>query len=302
MSTNKNTKYADCEVIRPKKTSSKKNNVETIIGKMGTIFLFSVFIVSFFGTLESATQRQTESLRAEAGINQEAQVEVRAKELSEAEKQLEEAKQKVQSLKVPAPWVDDKTELPPEEPKPEPKVEPVKTVAPAPVKASTTTERSFKLNSGKYVKGSEILSWVKANPNGLKLWQAFNDKYGAEIADKAGISLFYENGTFKPDSIGVCSAKYMIGGDYRNCNYADLNSAGLDVGLKQINTFYQANRITKLGGEACVFGDSRDRNDPCNQKKIAWLLSIDNNIKIALDIYSEQGFSPWYGAKRAGIV
>jgi len=114
MSTNKNTNYADCEVIRPKKTSSTKNNVETIIGKIGTIFLFSVFIVSFFGTLESTTKRQTESLRAEAGeVNVQAQTEVKNPELETAEKALEEAKAKVESLKVTAPWVDDKTEQDP---------------------------------------------------------------------------------------------------------------------------------------------------------------------------------------------
>jgi hypothetical protein len=167
---------------------------------------------------------------------------------------------------------------------------------------NTTTsiaQRSFRLNSGRYVKGQYILNIVKGNPNGLKLWNAFNSEFGATVADTAAISLYYENGTLKTDTVGVCNPIHQIGGDYRNCAYADMNSAGMDVGLKQINTFYQAKRITKLGGEPCTFRDSKDRNDPCNQKKIAWLFNVDNNIKIALDIYREQGFRPWYGYRRA---
>jgi hypothetical protein len=160
----------------------------------------------------------------------------------------------------------------------------------------------FKLNSGKKVTGKYLLDIVKSNANGLKLWQAFFDKYGQVVADTAGISLFYENGTMKVDSVGVCSKKYMIGGDYRNCNYADLNSAGFDAGLKQINTFYQRKRIEKLSGIKCTIGNSRDRKDPCTAQYIAWLINPDNNIAIALDIYSEQGFCPWYGARRSGIV
>lgn len=177
------------------------------------------------------------------------------------------------------------------------------TPAPKPVvqaKASPNIEtRQFRLNSGKYVTGKFILDIVKGNPNGLKLWQAFNDKYGQVIADTAGISLFYENGSLKVDSVGVCSKKYMIGGDYRNCNYADLNSAGFDAGLKQINTFYQRKRIEKLSGIKCQIVNSKDRKDSCTAQYIGWLINPDNNIKIALDIYSEQGFTPWYGYKRA---
>lgn len=282
-----NTKYVDVEVIPSAKI--KKGDLGNKIGFCILLVIIGGCIGSYYTHNYENTTFYTEAYSGE--VNVQAQT-IKNPELENAEKALEEAKQKVESLKAPAPWVDDRTELPKEEVKAEP----------AKIKATSITDKSFKLNSGKFVKGSEILSWVKNNPNGLKLWQAFNDKHGVEVADKAGISLFYENGTFKPDSIGVCSAKYMIGGDYRNCNYADLNTAGLDVGLKQINTFYQAQRITKLGGESCTFGDSRDRNDPCNQKKLNWLLNVDNNIKIALDIYAEQGFSPWYGAKRAGIV
>lgn len=159
--------------------------------------------------------------------------------------------------------------------------------------------RDFQLNGGKYVKGSFILNIVKSDPNGLKLWSAFNNEFGPVIADTAAISLYFENGSLKTDSVGVCNRIHWINGDYRNCAYADMNSNGMDAGLKQINTFYQAQRITKLGGEPCNFVDSKDRNDPCNQKKISWLLNIDNNIKISLDIYREQGFGPWYGYKKA---
>jgi hypothetical protein len=167
------------------------------------------------------------------------------------------------------------------------------------ITASKIPERKFRLNSGKFITGQKILDMVKGNPNGLKLWQAFNHKFGTEIADTAAISLYYENGTMKVDSIGVCNRKYMIKGDYRNCTYADMNSAGMDVGLKQINTFYQRKRIAKLSGINCKIGNSRDRKDPCTAQLITWLINPDNNILIAIDIYQEQGFTPWYGWKRA---
>jgi hypothetical protein len=177
-------------------------------------------------------------------------------------------------------------------PAPKPVVVPPKT-------NSNISTRLFKLNSGKKVTGEYLLGIVKGNPNGLKLWQAFFDKHGQVVADTAGISLFYENGTLKVDSVGVCSKKYMIDGDYRNCNYADLNSAGFDAGLKQINTFYQRKRIEKLSGIKCQIVNSKDRKDPCTAQYINWLINPNNNIAIALDIYSEQGFTPWYGWKRA---
>lgn len=164
---------------------------------------------------------------------------------------------------------------------------------------SETKARLFKLYNGEFVAGSVLIEKGKNNPNALKLWQAFADRFGADIADIAIISLYYENSTYNTNTVGVCNPIHQINGDYRNCVYADLNSAGMDVGLKQINTFYQAERITKLGGQACNFIDSKDRRDPCNQKKIEWLLDINNNIKISLDIYQEQGFKPWYGYQKA---
>lgn len=163
---------------------------------------------------------------------------------------------------------------------------------------SETKSRLFKLYSGEHVPGSVLIEKGKSNPNALKLWQAFADRFGADIADIAIISLYYENSSYDTTTVGVCNPIHQINGNYKNCVYADLNTHGMDVGLKQINTFYQAERITKLGGEACNFVDSKDRKDPCNQKKIAWLLDIDNNIKISLDIYAEQGFMPWYGYRK----
>ena len=164
---------------------------------------------------------------------------------------------------------------------------------------SKIPERKFRLNNGKFITGQKILDIVKGDPNGLKLWQAFNNKFGTEIADTAAISLYYENGTMKVDSVGVCNRKFMIKGDYRNCTYADMNSAGMDAGLKQINTFYQRKRIAKLSGINCKIVSSRDRKDPCTAQLVTWLINPDNNILIALDIYQEQGFTPWYGWKRA---
>ena len=189
-------------------------------------------------------------------------------------------------------------------------IEPIKVEAPKEeikieqkaVVSNSIRDRNYRLNNGKYMSGHQILEYIKGNANGLKLWNAFNNEFGETVADTAGISLFYENGSLKSDSVGVCNYIHWIGGDYRNCAYADMNSAGMDVGLKQVNSFYQSTRITKLGGEslACYFRDSRDRNDPCNQKKIEWLINVDNNIAISLDIYREQrNFNAWYGYRRA---
>lgn len=164
---------------------------------------------------------------------------------------------------------------------------------------STVRDRKFRLNNGTYKTGGEIVDYVKGNYNGLKLWNAFNEKYGAEVANTAAITLFYENGTLWEYTTGVCSAKHRINGDYRNCNYADINSAGFDAGLKQINTWYQRHRIAKLGGPNCQQSNSRDRSDPCVQLLIAWLHDVDNNIKITLDIYRDSGFNAWYGYRRA---
>lgn len=183
---------------------------------------------------------------------------------------------------------DDKAELPKDEPK----------AIATPV--SSIPARVFTLNDGKKITGQEILNIVKSNPNGLKLWQAFFDKFGVEVADTSAISLYYENGTLKSDSVGVCNLKYARNGDYRDCVFADINSAGMDAGLKQINTFYQRYRIAKLGGVSCEPSNSRDITDPCTAQQVEWLKNVDNNIKIALDIYEESGnFLAWYGYKRA---
>jgi hypothetical protein len=285
--------------------SDTHQTTKTQISKNHIVILFILSIVIFGFVIPNQTEKPREGQ-----INAQASFEVKTpedklKSLEDEQKALELEKQKIlkekeiaeidkslEGLKAPAPVVDDKTELPKQQT--EVKVEPAK------VENSSIPDKDFKLNGGKIIKGQELLNIVKGNENGLKLWQAFYNEFGLEVADTSAISLFYENGSLKVDSVGVCSAKYMIGGDYRNCNYADLNSAGMDAGLKQINTFYQAERITKLGGEACNFGNSRDRQDPCNQKKLAWLLNVDNNIKISLDIYREhKNFHAWYGYKRA---
>jgi hypothetical protein len=276
------------------------------INKKTSIVIAILGILFILGTNGAFTPTPPE--KANAGeIDQKAVIESQQSSLAEEKKKLEtqvkikeieNQKLELEKQKIDLENTISKVEV--EEAIHITEVKPAEIIPEKPKEVSSIPARNFKLNSGKLITGQAILDMVKGNPNGLKLWQAFNDKFGTEVADTAAISLYYENGTLKTDSIGVCTAKYMIGGDYRNCNYADMNSAGLDVGLKQINTFYQAKRITKLGGEACSFGDSRDRNDPCNQKKLAWLLNVDNNIKIAIDIYQEQGnFDAWYGYKRA---
>jgi hypothetical protein len=164
---------------------------------------------------------------------------------------------------------------------------------------SAVAQRSFFMNNGSYKTGQELLDYGYSNPNAQKLWNAFNQKYGVEIADIAIITLFYENGTFLEITTGVCSLQYQINGDYRNCVYADINSAGMDAGLMQVNTWYQRYRIAKLGGPSCEPRNSRDITDPCTASQVQWLHNVHNNIMIALDIYAEQGFTPWVGYKRA---
>lgn len=183
-----------------------------------------------------------------------------------------------------------------------PYVEPEPEPQPAPAqKNNNLLARSYQRNNGTWITGNEIVAWIRSNPAGEQLYQAFS-VHGEEVAIKSAITLYYENGTVRADTVGVCSSIHQIGGDYRNCAYADMNTAGMDAGLIQVNTFYQRYRIAKLGGPACEPIASRDRQDICTALQVQWLQNPENNIKIALDIYSESGFAPWYGAKKAGII
>lgn len=180
--------------------------------------------------------------------------------------------------------------------------------------SSSVRDRSFLMNNGTYMTGAQIIDEAMGNDNARKLWDQFNLHFGGEVANKAIIALKFENGSYWERTTGVCNPIHWINGDYRNCAYPDMNSAGFDVGLKQINTFYQSggeahknlpSRFAKLGGPTCKFNtvaESKDRNHPCNQEIMNWLYNVDNNIHIAVDIYAESGFQPWYGAQRAGIV
>ncbi len=272
-----------------------RNSVKRLI--IGIIFLYFGFHFLFLGNFNSEeVTRQPEGFQ-ENKILQLIQEE--EKNVLETKVQITKASAELEEL-----IEDDKTEIDPAEVK----KETPKTVATSakvaqvqPVKSSVLN-RSYRRNNGTYITGNKIKEYVIGNPNGRKFYEAFKNEFGEEIGNKAVITIYYENGTLWEKTVGVCSSKYQIGGDYRNCNYADINSAGMDVGLKQINTFYQRDRIAKLGGPKCTHGNSRDRSDACNQKQIEWLHNLDNNLKISIDIYREQGFGPWYGAKRAGIV
>jgi hypothetical protein len=162
--------------------------------------------------------------------------------------------------------------------------------------AQATGNKSKYLNTvfGKNNKktGQQHLDQCNSTEAGKTFLQAFAE-YGADDQVIACASLNYENGTHDLLTRGVCNAKYMENGDYRRCNYADINSAGFDIGLFQINTYYQAKTITRLGGPACNFVNSRDWTDPCVKLKAEWLFDINNQIKIIKDIYSNQGFTPW---------
>lgn len=124
---------------------------------------------------------------------------------------------------------------------------------------------------------------------GQKFVGMFREKYGEDVAYIACATLNAENGHHNQFAVAACGLSSA-----HSCAYASMNSAGMDAGLFMINTYYQAKRITKLGGPACEFTiDSRSIDDPCNTAKIAWLHNIDNQMTIIMDIYAEQGFKPW---------
>jgi len=133
---------------------------------------------------------------------------------------------------------------------------------------------------------------------GKKFVKAF-EEFGADAQVIACVTLNYENGivggVYRTDAVSPCWSTNTQQAVARKCTYASDNSHGVDAGLFMINTFFQAKRITKLGGAdlACSFADSKNASDPCNVKKIAWLHNIDNQILIIKDIYREQGFQPW---------
>lgn len=111
------------------------------------------------------------------------------------------------------------------------------------------------------------------------------------------ITMNFENGTYRTNTVGVCNKKYQIGGDYRNCNFADINSHGLDIGLIQVNSYFQTanGNIQSLGGPDCIptIARGRDRSDPCNQRLIEWLSDVNNNAKVAKKVYHTQGLTAW---------
>jgi|694.fasta_scaffold77929_5 molybdopterin converting factor small subunit len=179
---------------------------------------------------------------------------------------------------VVEPVKDDKTESPKEEPKPV-------------VERSKYLDKWFNNKTGQ-------THWDICNSKevGKKFIEAFAE-FGADAQVIACVTLNHENGVVGGDyitnAVSPCWSTNAKQAQARQCDYASDNSAGVDAGLFMINTFYQANRITKLGGEACTFADSKNPKDPCNVKKITWLHNIDNQISIIKDIYREQGFQPW---------
>jgi hypothetical protein len=197
------------------------------------------------------------------------------------------AKKPVITAKIDAPDTDIKVSADVELVKP-------KAVIPKAIKEELPTGSKYlKTWFGKKT-GQMHLDQCKTTEAGRKFLEAFAE-YGIDNQLIACATLNNENGTHDLFTRGVCNEKYQEGGDYRRCVYADINSAGLDLGLFQINSYYQATRITKLAGQeyACKFTNSRDWSDPCNKLKAEWLFDIDNQILIIKDIYNEQGFKPW---------
>lgn len=149
--------------------------------------------------------------------------------------------------------------------------------------------------------GQQLLDRCNSNNNAKAIMQVFKTESDqAEVLSCFIMS--YENWSFKADTVGVCNKKYQIGGDYRNCIFADINSNGMDVGLIQINSYFQSKNgnIAKSGGPDCVptISNGRDRSDPCNQEIIEWLSNPSNNAKVALRVWKTQGITAWHGANQ----
>ena len=210
-------------------------------------------------------------------------------ELLENSEQLKEP-EKLIDMVVPVVQVEASSKK--EEPKPSPKND------------SGSKVPSMKFYHGKQWRtGQYLIDIVRKHPNGILFYDAFEKEFGTEVADTMAVSLMFENATMWEKTVGVCDLKYAIGGDYRNCNFANRNSLGLDIGVKQGNSYYQLDRIKKLTDEVtCSFKyrdkASKNRNNPCNQEIEKWLIVPENNLKLALDIYREQGnFCAWVGYK-----
>jgi hypothetical protein len=138
-------------------------------------------------------------------------------------------------------------------------------------------------------------------PTGIKFVEAFKE-FGEDAQVIACVTLNFENGIvgndYMVDAVSPCWSTSPKLAKARKCTYASDNSKGVDAGLFMINTFFQAKRISKLGGPACTFKDSKNTKDPCNIQKINWLHNLDNQILIIKDIYREQGFEPWVAYKK----
>jgi hypothetical protein len=149
--------------------------------------------------------------------------------------------------------------------------------------------------------GQTHVDMCQSNDTGKKFMKAFAE-FGADAQVVACVTLNHENGIVGGDyitnAVSPCWSTAPKLAQKRQCTYASDNSKGVDAGLFMINTYYQSKRISKLGGPSCTFEDSKNAKDPCNVKKIAWLHNLDNQIKIILDIYREQGFEPWVAYKK----
>jgi hypothetical protein len=243
-----------------------------------------IFII--LGIIPLFTNQEVKQVEPERIDTPSIQYSVEKVELLENSEQLKEP-EKLIDMVVPVVQVEASSKK--EEPKPSPKND------------SDSKVPSMKFYHGKQWRtGQYLIDIVRKHPNGILFYDAFEKEFGTEVADTMAVSLMFENATMWEKTAGVCDEKYQIGGDYRNCNYANRNSAGIDYSIKQINSFYQLDRIKKLTNEvSCSFASkaaSKNRNNKCNQEIEKWLIIPENNLKVALDIYREQGnFCSWYG-------
>jgi len=119
----------------------------------------------------------------------------------------------------------------------------------------------------KHKKFKDVIERGKDNPVANKVYQYFS-KYGEEIAKRAVVVSGLES-------------------NWRETASADLGANERSFGPFQINLNAHNKRVSKHSGTEDVNANSK------------WLQNTDNSLKIAEELYKEQGFKPWTVARKS---
>lgn len=119
----------------------------------------------------------------------------------------------------------------------------------------------------KHDKFREVLERGRSNPAAQKVYQYFS-KFGDEVAKRAVVVSGLESG-------------------WRDNAAANLGANERSFGPFQINLNAHNQRVSKFSGSSDINANAK------------WLQNIDNSLKVAEDIYKEQGFKPWTVARKS---